>query len=254
MASRSPVRRDGAVDGRVRDLLLDRPVQVPRARARDDLAVQLDLELDVIDVRLGAQVVERLGLLRLPGDPVGLEIVERRHPGADRGRERLPQERAERLVLPGLDVASAPVVDEDDAEDVLERAVDRDGLARRARSPDHESELELDVEAPARAEDGCLGIRRLRLARRPPDRRSADDDRPRAAVVRDRELPPVGQERLRSGAEQLAEVGRVLERGVEVDVVGDLEREVHLDVRQRHRLAFLDTRDASPPTPPGPRP
>ena len=96
-----------------------------------------------------------------------LEVDERRHPGADRGRERLAQEGAERLVLPGLDVARAPVVDEDDAEDVLERAVDRDGLAERLGGPDHESELQLDVEPPARTEDGCLGIRRLRLTRRP---------------------------------------------------------------------------------------
>ena len=39
------------------------------------------------------------------------------------------------------------------AEDVVERVVDGDRLAQRARHADDEAELELDVEARARAED-----------------------------------------------------------------------------------------------------
>ena len=70
----------------------------------------------------------------------------------DRGRERLAEKRAERARLPGLDVARAPVVEQHGPEDVVERALDRDRLAVRARPPDHEAQLELDVEAPGRAE------------------------------------------------------------------------------------------------------
>ena len=51
------------------------------------------------------------------------------------------------------------------------------------------------------------------------DRRSAHDDRPGAAVVADRQVAPVRQQRLRVGPEETSEVRRVLERGVEVDVV-----------------------------------
>ena len=80
-----------------------------------------------------------------------LEGVERDDPVADRGRERLPQEGAERHGLPGLDVAGAPVVEQHDAEDVVERAVDRDRLAAAAGRADHEAQLELDVEASRRA-------------------------------------------------------------------------------------------------------
>ena len=70
----------------------------------------------------------------------------------------------------------------------------------------------------------------LRLALRPPHRRAADDDRACAAVVADRQVAPVRQQRLGVGPEQLPEVRRVLERGVEVDVVGDRERQLRLDV------------------------
>ena len=51
-----------------------------------------------------------------------LEQRERRHPGGDRRRERLAEERPERLVLPRLEVPRAPVVDEHDAEDVVGNA------------------------------------------------------------------------------------------------------------------------------------
>src|SRR5918992_2814711 len=55
-----PRRR--AVDGRVGELLRERPVQAAGVGPRDDRAVQLDLELDVQrPVSLRAQVRERLG-------------------------------------------------------------------------------------------------------------------------------------------------------------------------------------------------
>ena len=78
-----------------------------------------------------------------------------------------------------------------------------------------------------------VGVGRLCLAVRPADRRAADDDRAGAAVVADRQVAPVRQQRLRVGPEHPAEVRRVLERGVEVDVVGDRERQLRLDLVER---------------------
>ena len=128
-------RHRGAVHGGVRELLRHRPVEAARVRARDDRAADLDLELDVErPVALGAEVRQRLRVLRRSRYEPVLEECERRHPGADRGRERLAEEGAERLVLPGLDVARAPVVDEHDAEDVVAERP-RPARARRARSP-----------------------------------------------------------------------------------------------------------------------
>ena len=44
-------------------------------------------------------------------------------------REGLAEERTERDVLPGLDVTGGPVVEDDDAEEVLVGPLERDGLA-----------------------------------------------------------------------------------------------------------------------------
>ena len=64
------------------------------------------------------------------------------------------------------------------------------------------------------------------LAAGPHDRRARRDDRAGAPVVADRQVLPVGQQRVAVGAEDPADVGGVVLGGVEVDVVGDLERQV----------------------------
>ena len=92
----------------------------------------------------------------------------------------------ERAVLPRLDVARAPVVDQQHAEDVVERALDGHRLAERARHADDEAQLELDVEAHARAEDRRVVAGLAALAARaggsasrsPPPCRRARDSRP----------------------------------------------------------------------------
>ena len=66
---------------------------------------------------------------------------------------------------------------------------------------------------------------------------AGDDDRAGATVVADREVPPVGQQRLGVRPEDPADVGGVVERAVEVDVVGDLERHRHRRPRRRPRGA-----------------
>ena len=91
----------------------------------------------------------------------------------------------------------------------------------------------------------------LALAARAHDRRPAGDHRAGAAVVADGQVAPVGQQRLGVGAEQAAEVRGVLERRVEVDVVGDLEGQVQLDVAEAEVGRVVDAR-RPPPTASGP--
>ncbi len=138
-----------------------------------------------------------------------------------------PRNGPERLVLPGLDVARTPVVYEHDPEHVVAERGSRHGLPQATRSPDDEAELELEVEAAARPERRRLGVRRLGLPARPDDRRAGHDERARAPVIPDRDVSPVREQRLAVGTEQPPQVGRVLERRVEVDVVAGLDREMH---------------------------
>jgi hypothetical protein len=62
----------------------------------------------------------------------GIEGDDGGDPGGDGGGEVFGEERAEGLVLPGLDVAGGPVVEEADAEDVCGGAGDGDGDAQSA--------------------------------------------------------------------------------------------------------------------------
>ena len=98
---------------------------------------QLDLEVDVEPVRrlLAAQVGQRLGVLPGEGDPRRGQRVDRHDPGRDGGGERLAEERPERDVLPRLEVAGAPVVEQHDAEEVVGGRVDGDRLAERRAPP-----------------------------------------------------------------------------------------------------------------------
>ncbi len=73
----------------------------------------------------------------------------------------------------------------------------------------------------------------LRWPDGPDDVGAGDDDRARPAVVADGQVLPVGHQRLGAGPEQPAEVGRVVLGGVEVDVVGDLERQPQLHLPHR---------------------
>jgi hypothetical protein len=121
---------------------------------------------------------------------------------------------------------------------VVERRLDRNRHAQCARRADHEAQLELDVEPARRPEARRAAALGQVLAARAHDVRAADDDGPRAAVVSDREPAPVRQQRLAAGAEHAAEVRRVVERGVEVGVVGDGERKPRLDAGERVRVAL----------------
>ena len=95
---------------------------------------------------------------------------------------------------------------------------------------------------------GASSVGSLRLAARAHDRRPAHDDRSRAAVVPDRQVAPVRQQRLRVRPEETSEIRRVLERRVEVDVVADRERKADLGVFERDEIGaraneLVDARD-----------
>jgi hypothetical protein len=113
---------------------------------------------------------------------------------------------------------------------VVERPLDRHGLAEAAGRPDHEAELELEVEPRGRPEARGALLRRDELPARPDHLRAAHDHGARPPVVADREVAPVGQQRLVPGAQHAAEVRGMVERRVEVREVGDGERQPELDL------------------------
>src|SRR5690606_17625539 len=99
--------------------------------------------------------------------------------------KRLAQVGAERDILPGLDVAGRPVVEEHGTEEVLLGVVGGDLAAHRRSGADDEPELRLDVEADRGPEDRRRVLGALALTLGPDDVGAGDHDRGGASVVAD---------------------------------------------------------------------
>ena len=129
------------------------------------------------------------------------------------------------LIFPGLDVPGRPVVDQHHAEDVLGEVAGADPPARHAH---HEPDLGLDVEPRGRAEHALA-----ELPGRPLDRACR---RPRPCPTgrgsRSAGAASCGGRPGGSGRRIRADVRGVVLGGVEVGVVGDLERQVQARPRR----------------------
>ena len=147
-ANRSPVRSEAPLTVMWASIWAGDQYIVRYGGRLTTVAVELDLDVDVEAAgRARPEVGQRLRVLAGEVDPGRVEGGQRRHPGRDRRGERLAEERPERHVLPGLDVARRPVVEAGHAEDVVGEAGDRHRRPERRRRTDDEAELGLDVES-----------------------------------------------------------------------------------------------------------
>lgn len=122
------------------------------------------------------EVVEDGGVLGGAGDAKVIEGFEGDNPRRDGRAEVLAEERAEGDVFPLLDVAGGPVVEQDQAKDVILRLGRRDALAHRLAVERDEGHFEFEVKEARRAEDGGLVVAGAGLAHGATNGRAADDD------------------------------------------------------------------------------
>ena len=87
-------------------------------------------------------------------DAEGFEGGHRSDPRGDGGGEIFGEEGAEGLVLPGVDIAGGPVVEEAKAEDVMGCFCDRGRRSQRVRLADVEGQFEFVVEGGSWGEGG----------------------------------------------------------------------------------------------------
>lgn len=161
-------------------------------------------------------------VLMWAGTAERLQRGQRHDPGRNRGGEIFAQEGAERPIFPTLDVARAPVINQHKAKDVVGRFVNGHRFAHSTAGADEEPDFQLEVQFGRWAEDRSGRPGRQHLAMGASQHRIPGDNRAGAAVIGNREVQPIGHQRLLRSAEHGPDVGGMFSRRVEIGVVADV--------------------------------
>src|SRR6202522_2644841 len=159
-----------AVDRMMRDELPDRPIGMPKAGRGQTLRrisalahcrrLEPGLEPDVdgagVPIRLRIKVAQGLGVPLGPRarQPEGGKGLQTDDPRRNSRGEVLCQKGTQRLVLPGLQVSSGPVVEQAHAEYMRLRIGQRNRAAKGVAGTEEDAQFQLEVHARARADDG----------------------------------------------------------------------------------------------------
>ena len=154
------------IDRVVCELLRNAPVKISEICAGDGLqlghfrGLQSRFELNVESKIICAfQVRQWRWILCRQAFTEQLQRLQRDHPRRDAGAKIFRQERAQRLVFPGLNVPRAPVVHQNDSENVILRSVDGNRLTKRIAGTNEEGRFQFEIEALARAVNRAACIR-----------------------------------------------------------------------------------------------
>lgn len=208
------------------------------------LTLDADFELDIVDVLLllllkvalyRSSILESLSAERLQG-------ISSDDPRANGRAKVLAVKWTKRNILPGLNVTSTPVIQQNVTKNVLVRVVDVDRRAHLSRFADEAAKLKLIVKSLAQAGSGLLGCgSRVRqdLAAGTVDGCARDDNAGRATVVTDGKVGVVGLQRVVGATEEDTDLEGVVVSGVEIGVVANLHGQVHLDLVDGHKGLLL---------------
>ncbi len=228
-ANRSPVRTWRSVGREVGEHLRVGPVHAGELRAAENRAVDADLEVE-------SQPVRRIGVPQV-GD-------RRRDPAG--GATRACDSAASGVIHGDTDVAndlprngprgraSKPWMSR--ADQSLSRQTPKTCSSADATSMPVPGTPTTNATSASRS-SRWVGpkVAGAEHAGRAADRRARDHDRAGPAVVADRQVPPVLGQRIGARPQDLTDGRRVLLGRVEVDVVGDGERQHGADVVQRQQ-------------------
>ena len=185
------------------------------------------------------QIGQRLGVLRHAFDAERLQSVQGHDPRRHAGGKRLGEERTERLVFPPLHVAGAPVIHDDEAQDVLFRLRGGDTAAHIHPAAHVEAHFELKVQFAAGAPLGRFRVGGLDLALGADDRRARGHHRVRAAVITNRHPAVVGEKRVALRAEHLPHIAGMVDAAIEVHVRHRRDRHLQVGLLQRDHRPLL---------------
>src|SRR6516165_4048668 len=191
----------------------------------------MDLQVNVKGPVVGAlEIGKRLWLLSRARNVKGLQGFQRNHPGRNRSCKVFGQKGTERNVFPFLDIACAPIVYQDHAENVIRCSCDGNGFAELITGADKKAHFQLEIQRSRGTKVWQESIVGLGLAAGPVYIHAAGDDGAGSAMVRHRQMQPVGQESVFWPAQHGADVMSMLAGGIEIGVIFDAGWQKHLHV------------------------
>ena len=134
-------------------------------------------------------------------------------------------------MLPGLNIASGPVVEHTESGDVIAGLGNRDGVAQFLPRSDPYSQFELIVEFGAKSKARRFLAGEPSLSLGTADRGAGNHDRGGPAVVSDRDVLIIRQQRCRPLMAQSPVVG-MMDAGVEIAEAANGRRQVHSAIRR----------------------
>ena len=164
-----------------------------------------------------------------------LEGVHQNNPRTDSGSEVLAVDRAQRLVLPRLDVAGRPIVQEDHTKEVVWCVLDPDDVSHVRVGAHEAAQLKLEVKLAAGSQDRLfdLGAVVLQdLAVWTLDRCTTNNHTRSSSMISNRQVHVVWLQGVLGSAEEGTHVVSMVEAGVEVGVVTNLHGHVVLALVQ----------------------
>src|SRR5689334_12688404 len=147
----------------------------------------------VIEVRQGFRIAGRTRRHRLAERRERLWAYD---PRTDTRQEILGQKRAERLIFPSLDITRGPIVEKTVARDVLRSLSDRNGRTQFVSFPNPDPELQFVIQPTGRAELWSIRIGSFALTIGANYRLPGNSHRARPAMVSDRHIFVVGEQRI----------------------------------------------------------
>ena len=173
---------------------------VGERRPADQLAVEPDLEREVEAPRVGVGVVAGRAAAAGRAPAAATRAASSAASGTTHAETEvandLPRNGPERHVLPGLDVAGRPVVEQHDAEHVVGEGVERHRAPSADGDADDEARPRPRCRAAATGRTSAPSSRGLALTAGTHDVGAGDDHRAGPAVVADRQVLPVRRQRL----------------------------------------------------------
>lgn len=183
------------------------------------------------------QVGHHSGSLFTKGYLEGFESFRSDNPGGKSRTEVLCVEGAEGNVFPNLQIASTPIIEESEAENMVTSIVYLDRSTHFVATSNNSAHFQFEVHALAVRESG-VDLVSTDLTSGAANRGTVNDDRRGTTMVTNGQVQPVGLDSVVGATNHHTNVVGMIVAGVKVSVIVDVDGHGHLNTLNGHHERF----------------